>query len=161
MDIETLVKDIDVIEPETLINMFPLMDSIDRQKIYVNKILKESRAAYEDLNVFENAVLVLNDISPDIGKMEGCKPIHIWKALDLIKDMHDDLELAHEVLLYIKMIHKEYGYEFYPPNIGLDEDNKIYEAVNQRALSGPFPLGEDFLGLQAAKLLKIQTYLGE
>ena len=151
----------EVLEYETIYSIFPLLDTVERQKLYVMKVLKNTRAAYEDMDVFENVVLVLNGFNPDVTKMEGCRPKHIWKSLEIIKDIHPEIEFAHEILLYIKMMCREYGLEFYPPNIGLEEDNNIFEAVGKRAADGPFPLGEDFLGLQAAKLLKINEYLGE
>tara|TARA_B100000131_G_C18107077_1_gene608280 strand:- start:1454 stop:1939 length:486 start_codon:yes stop_codon:yes gene_type:complete len=150
-----------VLEPETVAQFFPMLDSLQRQKLYVMKVLKESRAAYEDMDVFENVVLVLNDISPDVTKMEGCKPHHIWKAVEMIKEINSDIELSHEILMYIKMICKENGLEFYPENIGLKQNKQLYKSIVTRSKEGPFPLGEDFLGIQAARLLKIQNYLGE
>ena len=150
-----------VLEPGTVINFFPSLTSLERQQLYVKKVLSESRAAYEDLDVFENVVLVINDIDPDVTKMEGCEPKHIWKAIAAIKGIAPEIELAHEVQLYIKMIHNEDGCYFYPPDIGLDEENELLPLVMQRASIGPFPLDSDYIGLQAAKYLKIQLYVGE
>lgn len=62
-----------IVEPDSVGDL----SSLDRQKLYVDRILNTSRVAYEDMDVFENVVLVLNDIEPDVGKMEGCAPIHI------------------------------------------------------------------------------------
>ena len=161
MKVDDLIKSEEVIEPDTIAMFFPELNSLERQKIYVEKVLRDTRAAYEDMDVFENAVLILNDLNSDISKMEGSKPKHLWKALKHIKSIHPDIEFSHEILLYIKMMCQEEGLEFYPPGIGLDEENSIYDAVVERSKKGPFPLGEDFLGIQAAKLLKIELYVGE
>ena len=40
------------------------------------------------MDVFENVVLVLNGISPDIGKREGSTPELVWKAIDKIKQIY-------------------------------------------------------------------------
>ena len=161
MDGRDLLKVEGVLEPETIAHFFPMLDSLERQKLYVEKVLRTTRAAYEDMDVFENVVLVLNNINPDITKMEGCKPHHIWKAIKIIKDMNAEVEFSHEVLMYIKMICKENGLEFYPEDIGLKQNKQLYSSIITRSQEGPFPLGEDFLGIQAARLLKINTYLGE
>tara|TARA_Y100000592_G_C5468155_1_gene317889 strand:- start:1688 stop:2197 length:510 start_codon:yes stop_codon:yes gene_type:complete len=149
----------DVIEPETLINEFPKLDSLERQKLYVYRILRRSRAAYEDLNVFENVCLVLNDISPNVEIMEGLSPEQIWKAVGIIHGIYPEIEFSHEVSMYIKMMCNEGGCFFYPENLELEND--ILPAIKKLAANGPFPLEENFLGIQAAKYLKIVSYLGE
>ena len=149
----------DIIEPETLTHLFPSMESIDRQMLYVQKALINSRSIYEDMDVFENAVLVLNGIYPNIEYMEGVLPEQIWKALTIIKSINPDIEFSHEVLMYIKMIYSDAGFLFYPPNIGLD--STYLNKVIKRSEQGPFPLEEDVMGIQAAKYLKLITYTGD
>ena len=85
MEAEDLINSEDeIIEPETLIEEFPKLDSIERQKLYVYRVLRRTRAAYEDMNVFENVCLVLNDISPNVEVREGLTPEQIWKAVGII-----------------------------------------------------------------------------
>jgi len=143
----------DYIEPETIKQLFPGMSEIEREKLQVLAVLKNTRAAYEDMDVFENACLVLNNISPDTDKTEGCLPEHIWKAIRIMKTMYPDIEFSDEVQAYIKYMFNDRGYYFYPENIGID--NPILEDVKTLAISGPFPLAETFHGVQAAKYLKL------
>jgi len=141
------------IEPETLKQLFPGMSVIEREKIQVLSILKSTRAAYEDMDVFENVCMVLNGISPDVNKTEGTLPEHIWRTLKIIKQMYPDMELSDDVKTYIKFIFEDNGYYFYPEGIGIE--NPILEDVKTLAIHGPFPLDETFHGVQAAKYLKL------
>jgi len=149
---QDLLKE-DFIEPETLKQLFPGMSDIEIEKIQVLSVLKSTRAAYEDADVFENAVMVLNGISPDVNKTEGCLPEHIWKVIKIIKQIYPELELSDEVQAYIKFIFEDNGFYFYPEGIGID--NPILEDVKTLAIHGPFPLAETFHGIQAAKYLKL------
>jgi len=144
----------DFIEPETLKQLFPGMSDIEREKIQVLAVLKNTRAAYEDMDVFENACMVLNGISPDVNKTEGCLPEHIWNTIKIIKSMYPDIELSDEVKEYIKFIFNDNGYYFYPEGIGME--NPILEDVKTLALHGPFPLSaETFYAVQALRYLKL------
>ena len=156
---ELLETSDDIIEPETLINEFPKISSLDRQKLYVYRILRRTRAAYEDMNVFENVCLVLNDISPSVDLVEGLSPEQIWKAVGIIKGIYPEVEFSHEIHMYIKMMCNEAGCFFYPEH--LDLENEFLPAIKKLAATGPFPLVENFLGIQAAKYLKIVSYIGE
>ena len=149
----------DIIEPEAVNQMFPDLGTIEKQKLYVYRVLRNTRAAYEDMDVFENVCLVLNGISPNISTMEGVSPEQIWKAMGIINELYPDIEFSHEVKMYVKMMCNEAGCYFYPENLELD--NEYMPAIKKLAANGPFPLKEDFLGIQAAKYLKIVSYLGE
>lgn len=149
---EDLLKE-DYIEPETIKQLFPGMSDIEREKLQVLMVLKTTRAAYEDMDVFENACMVLNGISPDVNKTEGCLPEHIWKTIKIIRSMYPEIELSDEVKEYIKFIFNDNGYYFYPENIGLE--NPILDDVKTLAEHGPFPLAENFHGIQATKYLKL------
>lgn len=143
----------DYIEPETITQLFPGMSDIEKEKLQVMAVLKNTRAAYEDMDVFENACLVLNGISPDVDKTEGCLPEYIWKTVKIIKSMYPDIELSDEVKSYIKFIFNDNGYYFYPEGIGIE--NPIIEDVKTLAEHGPFPLAETLYGIQATKYLKL------
>mgnify|MGYP001248161176 CR=1 FL=1 len=162
MDLENIhtIKE-EVLEPGTLTHLFPEATSLERQLAYVKKVITDTRAVHEDMDVFENAVLVINGIEPDVFKMEGCETKHIWKAIEFIKTIQPEVEFSHEVLMYIKSIASNNGIYFYPPGVGFDEDNEMFNVVQKRALEGPFPLTDDYIGIQAAKFLKIEQYLGE
>ena len=149
----------EILDPETVTHIFPDLDSLERQKLYVQKALELSRGIHEDMDVFENTVYVLNDLNPTIDVMEGSLPEHIWKAVLIITSIRPDLEFSHEVKMYIKMMFSSNGYLFFPENIGLD--NKLLPQIKQLAENGPFPLQEDVIGIQAGRYLKIMTYIGD
>jgi hypothetical protein len=149
--------DIPDLEPETIRQFYPFMTDLDAEQIQVIKVLRDTRAAYEDMDVFENAVSVLNGISPNVLEMEGSEPEYIWRALDIIFRLHPDIELAWEVLMYIKYIFNDNGCYFYHPKLPIE--NIFYDEIVKRAIYGPFPIEEDFIGIQAVKYLKIQEYL--
>jgi len=148
---------IEGLEPETINRFYPFLTDMDKEQIQVLKVLQDTRAAYEDMYVFENAVMVLNEISPNISEMEGSTPEFIWKTLDIIYRLHPKVELSWEVQMYIKYIFNDNGYYFYHPKLGID--NNYYNSVKELADNGPFPLKEDFFGIQASKYLKIMEYL--
>jgi len=160
MNFEEIIKSQEIYEPETLEMLFPGMTSLDRQKIQVLWLLQNTRSAYEDLEVFEKVVLILNGIEPDVTKMEGSTPEFIWKALDMIAKIHKDIELADEVKQYIKYIFDDHGYSFYPPTTGL-EQTSLYDKVVRQAETGPFPLKEDALGIQVIRYMRIMKYINK
>ena len=107
----------EILDPETVTHIFPDLDSLERQKLYVQKALELSRGIHEDMDVFENTIYVLNDLNPTIDVMEGSLPEHIWKAVLIITSIRPDLEFSHEVKMYIKMMFSSNGYLFFPENI--------------------------------------------
>jgi hypothetical protein len=152
-----LINSDEILEPETLRQLFPELSEIDREKLQVLKLIKSSNVIFEDFDTFENAVEVLNNVKPDIQKTEGCRPEWIWKALDIIYRISNK-KLSHEVKEYIKWNFKEEGFLFYPPTSGID--NPLYADVIKIAKDGPFPLKEATkLNIQAIKYLKIMEYL--
>ena len=160
MNFQDIIKSKEIYEPETLEMLFPEMTSLDRQKLQVLWLLQNTRSAYEDLEVFENVVLILNDIEPDPTKMEGSTPEFIWKALDMIAKIHKDVELSDEVKAYIKYIYDDHGYNFYPPTSGI-EQTPTYDRVKRKAETGPFPLKEDAFGIQVIRYLRIMKYINK
>lgn len=158
--ITQLIEQDQELEPETLIDLYPSMDSKDRQRIMALRLLRHHRAPYEDFDVFENVCLAINGVEPTVGQREGCRPRHIWYGLQVVRRLFDGElpPLADEVRIYIEGVHKEAGYKFYPPGIDLN-DSGYFDKVKEKAKQGPFPLGEDPLDIQAARYLKIQEYL--
>ncbi len=157
MDISEILENTEITEPETLKEVFPNFKSLDIQKIQVLWLLRNSRAAYEDLDVFENVVLILNGIEPDVGKTEGSTPEFIWKAVDIIRRIHPDIEFADEIQEYIKFVFNDNGLRFYPPGTGLE--TPMLARVKKLAETGPFPLKENDIGIQTIQYLRIMEYL--
>lgn len=148
------------IEPETLSQQFPDLSSKDRQKILALSVLKTTRYGYEDMDVFENLCLTINDIEPNIKTMQGVEPRHVWWFFEVISKIFKDLpEFSDEVIEYIKQMHIDKGYKFYPLKMK-DIDNTYLNDVITRAEEGPFPLNDDDPDdIQAIKYLYIQEYL--
>jgi|APSaa5957512535_1039671.scaffolds.fasta_scaffold05550_13 hypothetical protein len=159
MNYKEIISSSEAIEPETLVAFFPKLTSLDRQKIQVLWLLKHTRAAYEDMDVFEKVVLVLNDIDPDVTKMEGSTPEFIWKAINTIKAIHPKVTFSEEVTQYIKYIFNNDGLRFYPEQIGID--NPKITAIKKLASNGSTPLTEDYMGIQTMHYLRIHAYLKE
>jgi len=156
MRVKEIITSKERIDPDTIRGLTTLSNK-DVETTLVMDVVKNTNAIFEDMYVFENACLVLNEITPDITKIEGLLPQHIWKAVDIIKRLRSSAEFSHEVLMYIKYIFNDAGMWFYPENIGLDND--ILDNVKAKALEGPFPLEEEHLGIQAYKYLTIQEYI--
>lgn len=146
----------EVLEPETLRQLFPEMDDVSYELALVVKVLKWTNSVFNDMDVFENCVQVLNGVTPDINNTQGVRPEWIWKALELMKRIRPDMELAHEVRMYIKWACNDEGIYFYPPYSGLEE---VSTDIIRLANTGPFPLKDTFKEIQAYKYLKIQAYL--
>lgn len=157
MKIEDIINSTEEIEPETLKKLFPYLTELDRETIYVLKLIKNTNLIFEDMDIFENAVQVLNGVSPNVETTEGTSPEFIWKALETMYRLRPDMKLSKEVKEYIKFIYNDNGYKFYPPLSGID--NPLLSAVIEKSIKGPFPLQENFLDIQAFKYLKIQQYL--
>ena len=163
MEFLDVLESDEIIEPETIHQVFPDLSTLDIQKLQVLWLLKHTRAAYEDMDVFEKVVLILNGIEPDVSKMEGSTPEYIWRAINIIKRIHPDVELADEVREYIRYTFDDNGFDFYPPGIGLNSvagsTSGRYTQVKRLAETGPFPLKEDRMGIQAMRYLQIMHYL--
>ena len=157
--ISELVESEEELEPETLQQLYPDLNSVDRQKVLALRLMRHTAAPWVDFDVFENTCLIVNNIEPRVGQTQGCQPWHIWKLLEMARRVFDGElpEISDEVKEYIKFIHIDNGFQFFPPNIGID--NPKLEEIKQKAETGPFPLGEDPIEIQAAKYLKIQQYL--
>jgi len=140
------------IEPETLTRFIDEDNSEMRELLMVIKAITISDVVFNDMDVFENAVQVLNGITPDIDKMEGVSPKHLWYALSVMRKIKPELELSHEVRMYIKYICTQDGLNVYP-----------YEPIPEEILTliknKSAQLTETRDGIQAYKLLKIQEYV--
>lgn len=159
MEISELIHTKEHIEPETVRQLFPNMEDLDRQKILALRVLKHAGGAFVDYTVFENVCLVLNDIVPSVNHTEGCQPEHIWLTMDVIRRMYPSNMpyITDEIRHYVKFIFRNNGYQFYPKELQI-EGNRLDE-VKTKAENGPFPLTEDPLDIQASRFLRLQEYL--
>jgi len=153
MEIITLITSKEPLEPETLIQLFPDLSENDRVKILATKVALQTNAPYEDMDVFENLVYILNGLNPDINKTELATPQMIWNAIEDLKKIKKDLKFSYEVLMYIKYIFNDNGYYFYPEKIGLD--NPILSKIKEIAKSEK-QLKENYLDIQTYRYKKLK-----
>lgn len=152
MEIIELITSPEPLEPETIRTLFPELSSDDIEKIMATKVAFQTNTPFEDMDVFENLVYVLNDLKPDVTKTEGCTPKMLWNAISKIKKIRKDFEFSHEVLMYIHHIFNSNGYYFYPEGIGID--NEYMDDIKDR-LQNNDPLKENFIDIQVAKYKEI------
>jgi|GEM_PF-2281252 len=155
----SLLKSDEPLEPETLYQLYPNLSPLEVQKVQIIKLILSTKFVHEDMDVFENAVYVINNMSPDTTKTEGCKPDWIWYALMFIEKIKHR-NYSNEVLEYIKWNFKDAGLRFYPP-IFEKQSNPLLQDIIYKATKGPFPLKENFLDIQVLHYMKIQEYIKE
>ena len=163
MELVELLQSPEPLEPETLSQLFPELDLMDREIALVTKVILGTNFVFEHMDVFENAVTVLNNISPDVNKTEGIRPEWIWKALPVIVRLRPGMEFSNEVIKYIKWIFTDNGIKFMPPvtlipgaegsDVTTDFYNKIVELSKQRNIP------ETPEGIQAYHYLRILEYI--
>ncbi|MBC8436851.1 hypothetical protein H8D85_00855 [bacterium] len=73
MEVQDVLNSKEHIEPATIRALTSLSDE-DVEATLVLDVIKNSNAIFEDMYVFENAVLVLNGLIPDVTKVEGSTP---------------------------------------------------------------------------------------
>ncbi len=145
------------IEPETLDRVEPSLTKLEREQVLALRAIKTTGVVFDDMDVFENAVYILNNISPEVLKMETPSPEMIWRALITLGKMKPDFKLSWEVRSYIKYVFNDEGFIFFPPLSGIE--NPHFSKVQQIAKDGPFPLTETPENIQAMRYLKVQNYL--
>jgi hypothetical protein len=158
MNLVDLIFNNDILEPETLDKLFPELTSKEKEYILVIKVILTTNVVFEDMDVFENAVQVLNNISPDVTKTEGVEPEWIWYALQLIEKLRPNAKFSNEVYNYIKYIFKNNGIKFLPHIPGYKDDPYLDKVIAQ---SKEKNIPETPLGIQAMKYLRILEYLKE
>lgn len=155
-----------ILEPDALRSILGMDASpLEILTPLVHNVLKHTVAAYTDFYVFENVVLVLNGIEPDVRQVQGCSAQQIWYALEQIKQIYSNgaelehPEYAEEVIAYIRFTFLEEGIKVMP-DVVEGQDKAYVELVKNMATNGPFPLtGDSEESVQAIKYLKILTYL--
>jgi len=156
--LQIINNDDDVLEPETLRQLYPDMSEREFNHTMALKTLRSTRAFWENFYVFEDIVLALNGLVPNFTIMEGCLPEQIWYALDIAHRMFPEREYATEILKYVQYFLNESGVFIYPPYLPIP--NPYYSAAVHRSEVGPFPLTDNSVEeIQAAKYLNIQEYI--
>ena len=112
-------------------------------------------------------VRALNGVVPNIRMIEGAEPKWIWYACEIMNKLRPEMEVAQEVVEYVRFIFTDEGIYFLHPYLTKDKDTadmrahqQIYAAIKHKALNGPFPIeATSFINRQALELAKIQVYV--
>lgn len=158
-EILSIIKSDEILEPETVRQVYPDITEAEFNKIMAIAALYKSRHFWENFYSFEDIVLGLNGVIPDFSQLQGATPEQIWYAIDLADKMIPGREYATEVKLYVKSMFNEVGVYIYPQS--LEIENPFYVKAVELANNGPFPLGESVEEIQATKYLVIQEYIKE
>ncbi len=148
--------------PETIRMLFPSLSETELEKVFALNTILHSKQPYEDFYVFEDIVLALNGIKPDFRVMQGCTPEQIFYAFYIIGKLNKDpFYFDWEIKQWTKLMLRENGVYFYPPELDFDDEKALvsYDEIAALAQNGPFPLEEDLLGVQASHWLAIQLYI--
>jgi hypothetical protein len=155
-----IIKSDELIEPETIRQMFPTMDDSEIDKLMALTTLYHTRHMWENFYIFEDIVLALNNVKPDFAMVQGSSPEQIWYAIEIAHQIFPTREFAPEILKYVEFMFNRSGVFVYPPFLELL--NPYYAAAHKLALEGPFPIGDNSVEeIQAGKLLGIYEYLKE
>lgn len=157
MTINDFIIQKEPLEPETLRQIFPDLSDKEIEQIMVLHLAYVDDIIYNDLDIFENAVHVLNDIIPSIDITQGCTPEQIWYALIKLYKLRKNIKFNTEVQEYIKYIYKDAGCKFYPPYCNLENTLRLKLETDSKNII--FPLKETADNVQLAKYLYIQEYI--
>ena len=156
MELTDLIVSPEELEPETLDKLYPELNPQEREYIFVCRNILHNDFVFEDMDVFENAVQVLNNISPDVNKTEGVLPEWIWNALRTIVKLRPDAKFSIEVREFVTYICKSNGLLFMPDMPGFSHDLYLDKVIE---LSKNTPLPETKDGIQTMRYLNIIEYL--
>ena len=159
MTIKELIISKEIIEPETINILFPMLSNSDIEKINAARTIIHSRFPFEDFYIFEDIVLALNGESPDFSVLQGCSPEQIFYAVEIIQKLRPLVEFSWECQFYTKMMCNEAGVYFYPLEF-TDLENPLYEKVKELAEKNDFN-GESIEYIQASKFKAIQMYINK
>jgi len=153
--IKIKLNDLLDLEPEEIRNIIKDDEILD----YVHALitLKVSDRPVKDFYIFNNIIHALNFNVPDFANFEPCTSEEMWNGLYIINEILPEIKYDDEILIYIRSIFADDSIYFLPPFL----DKKSYDLIKERTESGPFPLGKDendLIGIQAAKLLALETY---
>lgn len=153
-----IIKDSDFYEPETIRMLFPQLTDKDVEQLLVLQAIATNSAFFQDMFVFENAVLALNGIKPELGFLQGCTPEQIWYAVKIIHKYFPSRVYSFEVKEYIKFMSNQQGVFIYPPEI-FDVENNPYYAHAEHLSKSKILSDETTEEIQSAKYLDIQHYI--
>jgi len=145
-------------EPETMRMLFPGFSDLEIEQLQVLQVLKVNLAFWQDYFVFENIVLALNGIKPELGFLQGCAPEQMWYAIKIVNKTFPEREFDDEIKHYIRFMSNNQGVYIYPPEIFEEKENPYFIAAKN--LSDSDILTDNTVEeIQAAKYLAIQLYI--
>jgi hypothetical protein len=160
MTLQEILLSEDPVEPETLYDLGLAKTSLEAQRILALRTIIHTEAVFEDFNVFENVVELLNGIEPNVEMIDGTDPEQIWYALKAIQELRPEAILSEEVQAYIRFFFKEAGITFLPDMLGMripdwkkqayTEAKQLYETAE--SLSGITP--EEIQAIHYGRILE-------
>ncbi len=146
-------------EPETLRQLFPQLSEIEHEQLQVLQALTYNLAFWQDSFVFENAVLALNEVKPEIGFMQGCTPQQIWYAVQLMTKAFPTRTYSYPVKMYVKFMCNQHGVYVYPPEMFNDLENPYYTGAKLKLETTKILSDKTTIDIQAAQLAAIELYI--
>ena len=148
----------ELLEPETVRQLFPVMDDLEFEKLMALLTVKFSNTPFENFYVFENVIRAINGVIPDITIVEGAPPKWIWYGVQLMRKVRPEQEFSHEVVQYIKRIFADNGIFIYNPE--LETENPIYDNIVSIVQDDDnYPIEDkDFISRQSIHFLTLKLY---
>lgn len=114
-----LIDSHDVIDPELVPSLFGLQDSLEQEQLMALITIVKNDNVLSDPLLFENIVLILNGVPPEMVQFDGTTPSQIWYAVFILSKLRPDFKLSEIVKAYIEFIHSENGFFVYPRETGI------------------------------------------
>ena len=126
------------------------------QKIFAIKVLFSSDDFWNDVHVFQNIVLAMNEVYPDFGYFQEISPAQVVHGINEVSSIRR-FPFDQIINSYIRNILFDHGLFIVPENLRhLDLD---MAGISEEGLG--LADEETFEGIQAAKLNAINIYLEE
>jgi len=146
------------IEPDTIRQKLPLSD-IDFDKYMAMYLIETTNGPFEDFQIFSAVAFALNGVKPNFEVLQIPEVPWIWHTVGEMKRLRPKMGLSYEIQAFIKVVSDESGYHVYPEWCDDIYPSKYQSNATVLAKEGPFPLEETVYGIQASKLLEIESYL--
>ena len=148
----------ELLEPETVRQLFPVMDDLEFEKLMALLTVKFSNTPFENFYVFENVIRAINGVIPDITIVEGAPPKWICYGVQVMRKVRPEQEFSHEVVQYIKRIFADNGIFIYNPE--LETENPIYDNIVSIVQDDDnYPIEDkDFISRQSIHFLTLKLY---
>lgn len=156
-----LIDELDSIEPESIPSLFGLVDSLEIEQLMALTASVKTDRWMDNPLVFEDLILILNGVSPNIYEFEGCSTDQLWYGLYILAKFRPDIEFGELVRGYIEFTSSNEGFYIYPKESGMK--SPIKETIPEiiRKIDNDTFDESSVLDNQASKLYLIMEYIKE